>query len=152
VPLHRLMPLEQALTESQWNARVSNMIINGIVFVALGLAAVGLYAVIAHAVVQRTQEIGIRVALGARTPHLVGIVVRRASVQLGLGVVAGVACILVWERVFPAASVADNGYRLSDPASLGAVSLVLVVVGAVASIAPAWRAAHLDPVVALRHE
>jgi putative ABC transport system permease protein len=152
VPLHRLMPLEQALTESQWNARVSNMIISGIVFVALGLAAVGLYAVIAHAVVQRTRELGIRVALGARTSHLVGIVVRRASAQLALGLAAGVGCVLAWERVFPAASGAESGYRLSDPVSLAAVSLVLVAVSTIASIAPAWRAAHLDPVVALRHE
>jgi putative ABC transport system permease protein len=152
VPLHRLMPLEQALTESQWNARVSNMIISGIVLVALGLAAVGLYAVIAHAVVQRTQEIGIRVALGAGTPHLVGIVVRRATAQLALGLAAGVACIVAWERAFPAASVAESGYRLSDPVSLAAVSFVLVAVSAVASVAPAWRAAHLDPVIALRHE
>jgi len=152
LPLYRLMPLEQALVESQWNARVSNMIATSIALVALGLAAVGLYAVTAHAVVQRTQEIGIRMALGADTLHVVLIVVRRAMVQLALGVVAGVGCILGWERVFSQNTGAAGLYRLSDPANLTAVALVLLVVAVIASIAPAWRAAHLDPVTALRYE
>ena len=56
LPLYRLMPLEQALLESQWNARVSNMIATSISLIALCLAAVGLYAVTAHAVVQRTHR------------------------------------------------------------------------------------------------
>ena len=152
LPLYRLMPMEQAIAESQWNARVSNMIATTIALVALGLAAVGLYAVTAHAVVQRTQEIGIRMALGAGTPHVVGIVVRRAMAQLVLGLVAGTGCILAWERVFDANTGAARLYRLSDPANLAAVSLVLLLVAVIASIAPAWRAAHLDPVLALRDE
>ena len=151
LPLYRLMPMEQALVESQWNARVSNMIATSISLIAVCLAAVGLYAVTAHAVVQRTQEIGIRMALGARAQHVVGIVVRRAMVQLALGFVAGVGCILGWERLFNEGGGA-GGQRMSDPMNLLAVSAVLVVVATIASIAPAWRAAHLDPVIALRYE
>jgi predicted permease len=150
LPLYRLMPLEQALVESQWNARVSTMIATSISLIAVCLAAVGLYAVTAHAVVQRTQEIGIRMALGARAQHVVGIVVRRAMVQLALGFVAGVGCILGWERIFSEGGA--GGQRMSDPVNLLAVSAVLVAVATIASIGPAWRAARLDPVIALRYE
>jgi putative ABC transport system permease protein len=137
--------------ESQWNARVSNMIANSIYFIALALAAVGLYAVTAHAVVQRRQELGIRTALGARTMDLVGIVAYRALIQLTFGIGAGVLCILLWERVFNE-GVSSARYHMSDPMTLLAVSAVLLVVAVLASIAPAWRAAHVDPVLALRSE
>jgi predicted permease len=152
LPLYRIMSMEQALTESQWNGRVSNMIITAIAFVALCLAAVGLYAVMAHAVAQRTQEIGVRMALGAERRHVVWIVARRAAAQLGLGILGGVACTLGWERLFGAGVATQGGHRMSDPMNLAAVSAVLAVVTIVACLSPAWRAIRVDPVVALRYE
>jgi predicted permease len=150
LPLYRIMSMDQALMESQWNGRVSNMIITSIAFVALCLAAVGLYAVTAHTVVQRTQEIGVRMALGAERRHVVILVLRRAMAQLALGIGAGVGCTLGWERLFGGG--AAGGARMSDPMNLVAVSALLAVVTVVACLTPAWRALRVDPVVALRYE
>jgi predicted permease len=151
LPLYRIMSMEQALTESQWNGRVSNMIITCIAFVALCLAAIGLYAVTAHTVVQRTQEIGIRIALGARRRDVVGVVARRAIAQLALGLVVGVGCTLAWERLFNA-NAPLAGQRMSDPMNLVAVSVLLAFVAAIACLSPVWQATRVDPVVALRYE
>jgi hypothetical protein len=99
VPLSRIISMDDALGESQWNGHVSTLILNGIVLVATCLAGVGVYAVTSHAVALRTQEIGIRVALGAPPTHVVGIVLRRACGQLVLGLVAGVGCTVAWEQL-----------------------------------------------------
>jgi predicted permease len=151
LPLYRMMPMEQALLELQWNARVSNMIATSIALIVVLLAAVGLYAVTTHAVTQRAQEIGVRMALGAQRRHVVAIVVRRVMIQLALGLAAGLACLVVWGRLFNPIG-ADTALRMTDVLNLTAASVVLVLVAVVASIAPAWRAAHLDPIVALRYE
>jgi putative ABC transport system permease protein len=151
LPLYRIMSMEQALNESQWNGRVSNMIITGIAFVALCLAAIGLYAVTAHTVVQRTQEIGIRIALGAERRHVVRIVLRRAMAQLAFGIAAGVGCTLAWERLF-SANAPLAGQRMSDPMNLVAVSALLAGVALIACLSPVWRATRVDPVVTLRYE
>ena len=113
--------------------------------------AIGLYAVTAHTVVQRTQEIGIRIALGAERRHVVQIVLRRALAQLALGITAGVGCTLAWERLF-SANAPLVGQRMSDPMNLAAVSAVLTGVALVACLSPVWRATRVDPVVALRYE
>jgi ABC-type lipoprotein release transport system permease subunit len=73
-------------------------------------------------------------------------------VQLGLGFVAGVGCIVAWERLFTEGVAAPGAYRMSDPLNLAAVSVVLFVVAAIACIAPTLRATRLDPLTALRYE
>ena len=152
LPLYRIMSMDQALRESQWNARVSNMIATSISLIAVLLAAVGLYAVTTHAVAQRAQEIGVRMALGAGPQHVVAIVGRRVMTQLALGLAAGLACTFVWGRLFGEAGAGAAGLRMTDAVNLAASSIVLVAVSMIATIAPAWRAAHLDPVIALRYE
>ncbi|OLC40705.1 MAG: hypothetical protein AUH43_25845 [Acidobacteria bacterium 13_1_40CM_65_14] len=152
LPLYRIMSLEQALRESQWNARVSDMIATSISLIAVLLAAIGLYAVTTHAVAQRAQEIGVRMALGARPQHVVAIVGRRVMTQLVFGLAAGIACTFAWGRLFSEAGGGAAGLRMTDLVNLAASSAVLVLVSMIAAIAPAWRAAHLDPVLALRYE
>jgi putative ABC transport system permease protein len=154
LPLYRLMSMGQALAESQWNGRMSNVIANSLTFIALALAAVGLYAVTGHAVGQRTHEIGVRVALGARPLQVVSMVLKWALAQLGLGLAAGIGCIFAWQRLWTTSvsTVGVPGVRIDDPVVLIAVSAGLTVVAAIACIAPARRATRLDPVVALRHE
>jgi ABC-type antimicrobial peptide transport system permease subunit len=153
LPLYRVMPMRQALDESQWNGRVSSLLFNGITAVAVCLAAFGLYAVMAHAVVQRTREIGIRVALGARRRHLVGMVARHAAAHLALGIVAGFVCTVAFARLTSSGGGGTaSGYSLSDPLTLAAVGALLMAITAAASIVPAWTAARVDPLIALRYD
>ena len=114
---------------------------------ALLVAAVGLYSVIAYNVAQRTHELGVRIALGARSPDVVRLVVGeglRVSVMgIGIGtIVALAAARYVGPLLF--------GVSPRDPAVLTGVATVLVVVALLASVLPAWRASHVDPSVALR--
>jgi putative ABC transport system permease protein len=150
VPLQRVMSMDDALAESQWNGHVSTLILNGIVLVAVCLAAVGVYAVTSHAVALRRQEIGIRVALGAPATHVVAIVLRRAGWQLVLGLAAGIGCTFAWEQFLGGPAPSD--YHWADPVNLAGVSLLLTVIAGVACVLPARRAAVLDPAIALRHE
>ena len=143
------MTMEQAVTESRWNGRVSNLLITILTGIAVGLAAVGLYAVTAHSVVQRTQEIGIRMALGAPPRQVRWLVLRRVMQQLTLGLIVGLACTIAWERLFANYSGPN---MLADPLSLISAAALLVVVAAIACLSPARRATSLDPVAALRYE
>jgi ABC-type antimicrobial peptide transport system permease subunit len=114
---------------------------------ALTLAAVGLYAVIAFAVAQRNQELGVRIALGARVADVVRLVIGEGvRVTLG-GLVVGAAIALLAGR-----GLATMLYRVSprDPLVFATVGLTLLVVGILASAIPAFRAARVDPNVALR--
>ena len=119
---------------------------------ALVLAGIGLYGVIAYAVGQRTHEMGIRIALGAHPTDVFGMVIRQ-GLALGLiGVVAGAVAALILVRLLSSFSELLYGVGASDPLTLGAVSLVLLGVAALACYVPARRAMRVDPVVALRHE
>jgi len=116
---------------------------------ALILACVGLYGVTAYAVARRTNEIGIRMALGADRRNVLGLVLRSALAQLGLGLVVGVPVALAGGRV-----LADElyGVKSYDPTILGLAAIVLVAFGLIAASVPARRAASADPLVALRYE
>jgi ABC-type antimicrobial peptide transport system permease subunit len=111
-----------------------------------------LYAVTAHAVGQRTPEIGLRMALGARTPQVVWIVVRKAMAQLGLGLLAGVVALVLWNHAFSGASTAAAGSGFGDPLTLLGVTVPLVIVTAIATAWPAFRASRIDPAIVLRSE
>jgi ABC-type antimicrobial peptide transport system permease subunit len=110
---------------------------------------VGLYAVTAHSVSQRTREIGIRMALGAGPRQVARMILRRALVQLACGFWAGVACARLWDWTF---SSGQAGVRASDPRSLLIVAALLGIVAVIACAVPARRAIRLDPVAAIRHE
>jgi putative ABC transport system permease protein len=124
---------------------------------ALALAGIGIYSVISHAVMQRTNEIGIRVALGASQPSISQMVVRQGLALAGLGVVLGLAGALVITRVLSSLPVEVRVPLLFDvhpfdPPTLTSVSAILVVVALAACYVPARRASRVDPMVALRHE
>jgi ABC-type antimicrobial peptide transport system permease subunit len=102
-----------------------------------------------HAVSQRTQEIGVRMALGARPRQVVAMIVRGALVQLGFGFAAGVVCTRLWTGLLPSGS---PDVSVTDPGSLALVAAVLAVASVLACVAPARRATRLDPVAAIRHE
>jgi putative ABC transport system permease protein len=118
-------------------------------FLAVLLAAIGLYGVFSYAVVQRTNEIGIRMALGAQRADVVRMIMREAGVVLLLGLVAGVGIALAATQL--AASLLF-GLKPRDQLTLILSVFILSLVAAVASYVPAYRASRLDPLVALRYE
>lgn len=117
--------------------------------IALGLAAVGIYGVMAYTVEQRTQEIGIRAALGANPTDTLWLVLRQALRMSLAGVAAGIVAAFALTRL-PAAQL--FGVKPSDPLTFVAVAVILLAVAAAAAYVPAKRASHVDPLAALRHE
>src|SRR5882762_1530011 len=115
---------------------------------ALALAATGLYSVVSFAVTQRTQEVGIRMALGAPRTSILRLVISSTALMLAAGIVAGVGLSVVLGRVVSAWA----GGSPRDPLTLLGAASILVLVSVVACVAPAWRAASVDPAVALRYE
>ena len=148
-PLDDVMTMEQGL--ARWVAPVAFIyrLLGGLAAVAILLAAVGVYGVMAYAVGQRTHEIGIRVALGARAPHLLRLVLGRGLALAGGGLLLGVAGALAITRVLRSILF---GTDPADPLVLAAVGLLLAAVAAVASLLPARRALRVSPMVALRSE
>jgi putative ABC transport system permease protein len=122
-----------------------------LVFAALALAltVIGLYGVISYLVNQRTQEIGIRMALGAQMRHIMRLILKHGVVLVALGVVIGLVAAVVLTRLM---SHLLYGVTATDPATFGAIALLLTFVALVACYFPARRAAHVDPVIALRAE
>jgi ABC-type antimicrobial peptide transport system permease subunit len=133
--------------------RASAWLVSGVGLVAMLLAAIGLYGVIAYSVARRTKEIGIRVALGARPGAVVGLVMRQGLVVALAGLLAGVA-VTSMVAVLAARMISGILYRVSvsDPFSWGGAAVVLLTVSAFANLIPAWRASRVDPSEALRIE
>lgn len=146
LPLYRMRSMSQVTRDAQWNGRLSARLILVLTIIAAGLSTVGLYAVTAYGVSQRTHEIGLRRALGARTSQLAALIARRVLMQLTIGFVAGILCTMLWDRTFSG----GPGIRVTDPRSLAVVAAILVVLATVACAAPIRRATRLEPLTALR--
>ena len=146
-PLADVKPLDAYLGHSVAQRRFSMTLLTIFSAVALLLAAVGIYGVLAYSVAQRTREIGVRMALGARDTTVARMVVREALGVVGVGLAIGVAGALALTRV-----LASLLYEVSptDPLTFVGVALVLGAVAVAASYLPARRAARVDPIVALR--
>jgi putative ABC transport system permease protein len=117
--------------------------------VALLLASVGLYTMVAHSATQRTQEIGIRMAVGGSARDILGLVLRQGMLPLAIGLVIGLAASLAVNRVLKSTLIQIPP---DDPITLAASSAVLILAAMLACAIPAWRAMKVDPVVALRNE
>jgi ABC-type antimicrobial peptide transport system permease subunit len=116
---------------------------------ALILACVGLYGITAYAVAQRTNEIGIRMALGADRGNVLGLMLRGALAQLGLGLGIGIPAALAGGRVLAGHLYGVKGH---DPMILGLAAVILAACAVLAVSVPARRATRVDPIVALRYE
>ncbi len=116
---------------------------------AVSLAMAGLYGVISYTVARRTQEIGIRMALGADRGKILSMILHEAALLLGFGLVTGAALALYASKV---ATTLLYNLQPDDPSTFAAAAVVLAVVAVAASYLPAWRASQLDPMMALREE
>jgi putative ABC transport system permease protein len=116
---------------------------------AVLLAAIGLYGVISYTVAQRTNEIGVRMALGAQRSRVIGLILGEVGVLVGIGVAVGVGLTLAGSK---AASSLLFGLKAHDPVTLVLAVVILAAIGLAASFIPARRASRLDPMVALRYE
>jgi putative ABC transport system permease protein len=149
LPLFNVQTMDDMLAKQRWPIRVFGTMFAIFALIALILAAVGLYAVTAYAVTQRTQEIGVRMALGAQSGQVVWLIMRRVLVQLAIGLVLGIAGAFGVGRVLRSLLVQTSS---TDPVTLAGVAMVLLGVSIVACVRPAHRATRLDPVAALRYD
>jgi putative ABC transport system permease protein len=148
-PVSDIRTMDQVVGASVSSRRFPMLLLSGFAVLALLLAAVGIAGVVAYSVVQRTQEIGVRMALGAETRHVLQLVVGHSLWWTLAGVIGGVIASLGLLRMLQGIVY---GVAPTDPFVLAAVSLLLVVVALAASYVPARRAARVNPVTALRCE
>ena len=146
VPLFDARSMEERVGASIATARFNTLLLSLLGGIGLVLSAVGIYGVIAYFVSRRTQEIGVRMALGASRRDVVALVIRQAAVPVGLGIAIGLAASFPLARVL---STQLFGVRPYDPATFAAVVAALAFVALLASLIPAARAASLDPTRAL---
>jgi putative ABC transport system permease protein len=149
LPIAELRTIDQALREAVATQRFVMLLLGGFAVVAVLLAAIGVYGVLSYLVGQRTQEIGIRMAVGASRPQVLGMVLRQAMLHVLPGVAIGVAGALAVTRLIRAQLF---GVSPTDPLTFVGVATLLVAVALLASWIPAWRAAQVEPIVTLKAE
>jgi putative ABC transport system permease protein len=147
LPITRIEPLSDAIAKVYAPERIASYVICLFSGAALFLCAVGLYGVLAYAVAQRTREIGIRIAVGARSANILQLVVRQGLKLTGIGLIVGVVAALALARLM---SSMLYGVPADDPVSLLLAILVLSVAALPACLIPALRATRIDPIAALR--
>jgi ABC-type antimicrobial peptide transport system permease subunit len=149
VPLFDIKSAGEQIRDSYWQQELSGMLIGIFAIIALLLGAVGMYGVMAYMVSERTREIGIRMALGARPADVLSMILRQAMRVTGIAILAGVASALALSRV-----MASLLYGVSprDPMTFAVIVAALTMVALAASYLPARRATVVDPMIALRDE
>lgn len=147
--LDAIMPMDSLVASSLATQRFYAVILGVFAGVAALLAAIGIYAVLAYAVVQRTQEIGLRMALGAARRHVFRLVLGRGLSFASIGIVLGLAGAAAGTRYLQAMLY---GVTPLDAGTFAVVALAFAAVAALASCLPARRATRVDPMIALRHE
>jgi putative ABC transport system permease protein len=149
MPLFNIRTMDQNLAQQRWPLRVFGSMFAIFAVIALLLSAVGLYAITAYSVTQRTQEIGVRMALGAQPKQVWWLIARRAFVQLAIGLAIGMPGAFGVGKVLQSLLVRTSP---SDPTTLISIAMLLIAVAVSACYWPARRATRLDPLAALRYE
>jgi ABC-type antimicrobial peptide transport system permease subunit len=147
--VYRAAPLDEVVGQGVGRERFALVLMGAFAAVALVLAGVGLSGVLAYSVRQRTQEIGIRMALGATAGQVRNLVLRQAAVVIGIGLVAGIGGALAIGR-WLSSLLYETSPR--DPLVLLATVLLLTVVALLAAWLPAWRASRVEPKIAIQEQ
>lgn len=148
-PIFKIETMNDVIANAIWRPRFSAWIFSVLGGLALLLTSVGVYGVVAYTTALRTREIGIRVAMGATRHDVVAVIVRGAMVPLGVGLGVSLIAALLLSRL-----LASLLYEISstDPVAYLGAGALLLIIGAIASARPAWRAAAADPMQTLRAE
>jgi ABC-type antimicrobial peptide transport system permease subunit len=146
MPFYGVRTMEDRLSTSLTDRRTPMLLATGFAVVALFLAAIGIYGVLAYQVSQRRREIGIRMALGAESGSIFNLVLREGGLIVGLGAVFGIAGAFLLRQTLQA-QLYETGAM--DPRVVASVAAVLMVVALIACVLPARRAAKTDPLIAL---
>jgi putative ABC transport system permease protein len=149
VPVYNIEPMEQRLSKSFATRRFNSLLLGIFGGFTLILGASGIYAVISHSIAQRTKELGIRIALGARRSDVLKLVLTQIAVYISAGLILGVGGAFAVTRII---SSSLYGVRPTDPAIFALSSVTLIVVALLATSIPALRATRVDPLIALRSE
>jgi putative ABC transport system permease protein len=149
LPVFNVKVMEQLVADSMAQRRFALTLLGLFAGVALLLAAVGLYGVLSYSVRQRSHEIGIRLALGARAADVVRMVVRQGMMMAAIGVAAGLVLAFVLTRWMGRLLFE---VKATDPLTFAVIALVLLLVALLACFVPARRATKVDPIIALRYE
>jgi predicted permease len=145
----KIRTMDQVISESTARQNFNMLLLTIFAGLALLLAAIGIYGLMSYTVEQRTQEIGIRMALGADRSDMLKLVVRQGMLLTGVGVIVGLAASFGLNRLLANLLF---GVKATDPVSYAAVAVILVSVALLACYIPARRATKIDPLVALRYE
>jgi putative ABC transport system permease protein len=148
-PILAIKIMNEVIASTTAPRRFNTLLLAIFAAVALALAAVGIYSVISYSVTQRTQEVGIRMALGAQPGDLIRLILKQGLALTLIGIAAGIFGALAAARVMTGLLY---GVTATDPATFVAISLLLATVALLACYLPARRAARVEPIAALRHE
>jgi ABC-type antimicrobial peptide transport system permease subunit len=149
LPLHDLMTLDSRIQLNTTDDRIGGAFVGAFGILALLLAAIGVYGVLAYTTRQRTHELGIRIALGAEPRDIFGLVLRQGAILAVLGIVIGLAASFALTR---ALSSLLFGVSATDPLTFVSVAIALLLVALLACYLPARRAMRTDPLGALRYQ
>jgi predicted permease len=149
LPVYAVKPMTQYVGDSLARRRFNMVLLSAFSGVALMLAAIGIYGVISYSVIQRTHEMGIRMALGAQRSDVLKLVVRQAMILALAGVVIGLLACWALTRLIK--SLLFN-VSVTDPLTFAVISAVMILIALLACLIPATRATKVDPLVALRYE
>jgi hypothetical protein len=149
MPLSNIRTMDQFLAQQRWPFRVFGTMFGVFAVIAIVLATVGLYAVTAYSVTQRTQEIGVRMALGAEPRQVRWLILRSGIIHLAIGLVLGLGGAVGVGRLLRSVLVGSDS---TDFVTLGSIAALMAFVAMAACVLPARQATRLNPVVALRYE
>jgi putative ABC transport system permease protein len=149
LPLYDVRSMEELVSNSLSEPRFNMLLLAVFAGLALALASIGIYGVMAYSVAERTREIGIRMAMGAQAEDVVRLVLKQGTALISIGLAFGLAASFALTRVI---STFLFGVSATDPVTFAGIAVLLGVVALVACYIPARRATRVDPIVALRYE